>query len=188
MAKLVDDVEMYGYLGIAADEDDPHGNALLIRDAVEDLLEQQTSQLFGPAQEIVDEMQDGEGTRIIFTNHKIDEVLAIAIRYSANDALEYYDVDILDGITFKERRIYSRTVEFPRGKDNIYISYNALANMPSIAKQAVREVVASMFRRVGSEDARSERHGSFTHVLLRSIDELPMWQRAVQALQIPVLG
>lgn len=190
MPGLLTDDEVYEYLDIDRATDDPNGVALSIRDAVENHLETLTSRTFGPSVEIVDEVTNGEGTRKVFTKHPIESITSINIRYGVYEEPEYYGIDILDGVSFRdgERRIYSRNVPFPRGVDNVYITYDTKADLPELAKQAVREAVAATFRKIGSEDNRSERVGTYTHVMLRGLDELLTWKSAVNLLTVPFVG
>lgn len=188
MAKLVEDDEIYAYLNIIPEDDDPHGVALHIRDSVEELLETTCSQHFGPSELVSEENQDGHGTNVIYTNREIEGLVDIKFRYGHTDENRYHTLDLVDNVTAKGRRIYSRHLTFPRGRDNILISYTAKANQPKIAKQAVREAVAVIFRKIGSEDARSEQLGTFGHVMLRGLDETMSWRKSVELLQIPTIG
>lgn len=190
MAKLVEDLEIYNYLDV--DESDDDASVLLaIRDSIEELLEQQTSQTFGPVASVIDEVLDGTGASIIFVRRPIAAIVEIKFRYLPETVDEqFYNVDVTDGITFRTgtRRIYSRTLCFPEGRDNVLISYTAAANQPFIAKGAVREATAAIWRGKGSEDARSEQKGTFQHVLIRKLDELKFWSKAVESLQVPLIG
>lgn len=187
---LVSDDEVYAYLDIVREEDDPHGVALSIRDSVEALFATETNQIYGPEEEIVEEPHDGKGTHFIFTDRPIAALTEIFIRYNDADQTEYFSVDILEGVSFKVggRRIYSRSVKFPCDADNVLITYTAQANQPVLAKQAIREAVAALFGKIGSEHARSEQVGTYSHVMIRDLNESLLWRKAIEALQIPVLG
>jgi hypothetical protein len=194
MAKLVADDEIYDYMQITTDED-PAGNLLLIRNSIEDLLEEKTSKKFGLGASYTDESYDGSGTKILYLLRPIQTLTAIKFRYGV-DALTDYDIDVATACVFTvgKRRIAIKTytgmdiVVFPRGYDNILVTYTSAAYQPDIAKQAVREAVASIYRRIGSEDARSEQIGSFHHVLIRSLEELPSWKSAIESLHLPAIG
>lgn len=191
---LVTNDELYAWLDILA-EDDPHAVVPAIRNSIEEILADVTSQTFGPSEEIEDEMQDGHGTDTLYTRRPIASVESVRFRYGV-DALQDYEVDVIEGISFQvgKRRLVLRSqvgapyLLFPRGKNNILINYTTTANEPHIAKQAVREVTAAVWRRIGSEDARSEQIGTFQHVLLRNIRESFTWQTALDVLSIPALG
>jgi hypothetical protein len=190
MAKLVTDADIYAYLEIDA-ADDEGGNLLKLRDAVEDLLEHDTSQTFGPEEAVVDEAHDGLGNQTLYTRRPIKSLTSIKFRYIREGLQDqYFNLDLTDYVTFTvgKRRIRSQYQCFPEGYDNILVSYVAAANQPKIASQAVREVTAMLFRTRGSEDARSEQMGTFQHVMKRKIDESLLWQNAVASLAIPVLG
>lgn len=191
MAKLVENADIYAYLDLEADVDDPNTIIPGIRDSVEALLEEQTSQIFGPEEALTQEAYDGTGEHIMYSRRPIKELDLIEFRYLPDDIQETYSSDdIMDGVTFKvgKRRIYSRVFKFPRGYDNVLLSYTASANQPFIAKQAVSEAVAMIWRNRGSEDARSEQKGTFQHVLLRGMKELKFWPQAIESLHIPVIG
>lgn len=190
MAKLVLDEEVYQYLGIEHEDDDPHGVALQIRDSVENMLEELTSQQFGVAAEIVDEPHDGHGTGVIFTNRPIDSITSISIRYGVGDEAQYSNLDLQDAVSFErgKRRVHSRDVRFPCDRNNVFITYDAVENQPGMAKQAVREAVAAIFQKIGSEHARSEQVGSYSHVMLRNLNELLSWKLAVESLSHASLG
>lgn len=188
-AKLVTDADMYNYLGITASVDDPNGVALAIRDSVEELLESTTGAVFGPASTAVVETHDGTGDRTLWLKRPIAALTSITFKY---DALlqDDYEVDVVNDITCRvgSRRLVARSFNFPCGRDNVEVTYNAQANQPKIALQAVRDVTAVVFRRIGSEDARSEQIGTFQHVLLRKLEESLVWSKAVELLQVPNFG
>lgn len=194
MPLLVDDTEMYDYLTIPS-SDDEGGNVPLIRNAVEELLVSETSALFGPEAVHTDEPYDGTGTRVLYLRRPIKLVSSIKFRYGV-EALTDYNVDVTNAVVFRvgDRRLALKSytgvniVVFPCGYDNILVTYTSSLYQPELAKQAVREVTAAIFRRIGSEDARSEQLGSFHHVLLRSIDELPIWKKAIAVLHQPAIG
>lgn len=191
MAKLIEDADVYAYLDLEAAIDDPNGVALKIRDAAEALLELQTAQTFGPSEGILQETYDGTGLHIMYSKRPIEVLTAIEFRYLPEVIQEdYYSLDIMQGVTFKigGRRIHSRVLRFPVGYDNVLLTYTASANQPFTAVQAVSEAIGMVWRGRGSEDARSEQKGTFQHVLLRSMNELKFWPKAVESLLIPGIG
>lgn len=187
--KLVPLADLRTYVDI--DADDTSQDAILtgIRDAVEDLLEYQTNQLFGPAEFDLEEIHDGTGTNTIYTRKPISEISSIILQYGETDALTTLDITSTAKFRVGKRRIKTLYYIFPEGPDNIVITYDTLANQPALAIQAVKEVCASLYRRIGSEDARSENTGSFSHVLLRDIaKESLIWSQAVGSLTLFPIG
>jgi hypothetical protein len=198
MARLVEDAEIYGYLGVSQDKD-PDGVVVLIRDAVEDMLVLQTGRDFGPGATFVNEPYDGFGTRLLHLKRNLQTLTGITIRWGASNGVDYV-LDVSNVIwQVGKRRIalsgyaYGNSNErsclvFPCGYGNILISYTSQADTPPLAAQAVRECTATFYRRRGSEDARSEQIGTFQHVLLRTLDESLAFKKAVELLQVPTLG
>src|SRR4051812_43195603 len=98
MAKLVQDAEMYHYLDIDS-ADDPNGVVLAIRDMAEELLESQTSQVFGPSATVTQEQLDGEDSQIIYTKRPILSLTKIEFLYLPDTTQELYNnVDILQSV------------------------------------------------------------------------------------------
>jgi hypothetical protein len=106
------------------------------------------------------------------------------------DSDDTVELDLVGMVSWSagSRRVVLRSMRFTRGRDNVLVTYTSQANAPALAKQAVREAVATIFRRIGSEDARSEQIGTFQHVLLRKLEESMTWQKAVDLLAVPSLG
>lgn len=189
-ALLVSDQEIYDYLDLVAATDDVKGNVLRVRDGVEALLAHDTGREFGPGVVAVDEVYDGTGTHKIWTNRPIKTLAGIKFRFLPEIVQDSYTLDITSYVTFTvgKRRITSLAQRFPEGSDNVLISYESVADQPELAKQAVREATAMLYRARGSEDARSEQMGTFQHVMKRKLSEALFWQGAVDALYNPVLG
>jgi hypothetical protein len=188
--KLVEPAEQLVYMKLKEDHEDAEVVDLIIK-AAEELLETETDRTFAAEETVTDEIHDGEGSYIVYTNRPIKSLTELVIVRPDDDTTIEYDYDINNDITWREgeRRIVSHTTPFPNRKDNIKITYVAQADQPEIAKQAVRELVANIYRRRGSEDARSEHIGSFEHVLIRDISkETIIWQFAVNLLHIPRIG
>jgi hypothetical protein len=186
--KLVPLADLSEY--VEAPEDGSH-DALLttIRDAVESLLESQTNQEFGVAEYDREEIHDGTGTNTIYARRPIGDITDITLTYGETDSLTTLSITNTAKFRVGKRRIKTLYYIFPEGPDNIILTYDALANQPALAVQAVKEVCATLYRRIGSEDARSEDTGSFSHVLLRDISkESLLWSQAVGSLSIFPIG
>ncbi len=190
MPKLVEVIDQLEYMKLEADHKDA-GVVLALILAAENLLEQRTDRIFGPEETVTDETHDGQGLPFLHTLRNIKTVTTLVIVRPDDDTTIEYDYDVNNDLTWVEgkRRITSHTIAFPRRVDNIKVTYVAQEDTPELAKQAVRELVANMYRRRGSEDARSEHIGSFEHVLIRDIErESIIWQYAVQLLHNPTIG
>lgn len=188
--KLVEVTDVLEFLKLPTDHKDAGVVQSLIL-AAENMLELETGQTFGTIETVEDEIHDGQGTFIVYTDRPISSLTELVIVRPDDDTTIEYNYDVNNDLTWSvgDRRIVSHTAPFPTRKDNILITYVALDNQPEIAKQAIRELVAIVYRRRGSEDARSEHIGSFEHVLLKDVSkETLIYQFAVSMLHIPTLG
>lgn len=192
---LVSDTDAYNHLGLTQAVDDPNGIVPLIRDSIEQILSMDTNRTYQQAGTVVDETYDGYGSKTMYVNKPVNVLNNLKFRYGV-DALTDYVVDVVTYCVYTvgKRRIVLRTltgspgVVFPEGKLNILVSYDYLADIPPIAALAVKEALAATWRHIGSEDSRSEQIGTYQHVLKRSLDELPIWSKAVPLLFNPVLS
>jgi hypothetical protein len=190
MAKLVQDDEIYAYLG-ESQADDQGGIIIALRDAAEELLEANTNRVFGPGVILTQEQYDGPGGHLIFTRRPIDVLTKIEFRYLPEVIQElYFTLDIMQYVTWTpgKRRIHSRIWPFPLGYDNILITYTSQDDMPPRAKAAVKDVVARAFRNIGQEGYKSEKKGSYSYALEPEISKSSMWSMAVETLNIPLIG
>lgn len=191
--KLVSLADLKAYIEDITDVDDTSHDALLtgIRDAVESLLEKQTNQQFSVAAPNLVETHDGTGTRILYARRPIANIDALQIKYGdAELPGNVVDLSISTDVRYRvgQRRIALRTYRFPTGYNNVVLTYDTEANQPAIAIQAVKEACTALYRRRGSEDARSEQVGNLTHVLLRNLDESIFWKKAVESLTVFPIG
>lgn len=185
MAKLVETDELIQYLD--ADESDATVIAAL-RDAVESLLCEATGREFSPPVDVVDEIHNGTGTKYLYTNKPVALLVGLRVTEGTDSASELV-IDVSNDVIFErgKRKLTGRFTRFPRGHANIMVSYESEDDRPEIARQAVREVVAMMFRARGTEGARSEQTGPLRQVMKRSIDESLSWKIAVDLLHRPLL-
>lgn len=186
---LVELADLKTYLEI----EDAAEDALLttIRDGVEALLAERTGQKFGVAELALVETHDGTGTRVMYADKPIASLTSLQIKYGdAELPGNVLNLSIESDVKYRvgKRRIALNAYRFPEGYNNIVLTYDTVANKPALAVQAVKEACSAIYRRRGSEDARSEQIGNLTHVLLRSLDESVFWRQAVEALSRPVLG
>lgn len=191
MAKLVENDDIYHYLDIDPAIDDPNGVVPGIRDAAEDMLENETNRHYGLGETLTQDPYDGPGGHLIFTRRPISVLTKVEFRYLPEIVQElYYTLDLLQYVTWTpgKRRIHSRIYPFPYGYDNILITYDTTTDQPPLAQAAIRDVVAAIWRSKGSEDARSEQKGTFQHTMIRSLDDSKVWKKAIENLSIPALG
>jgi hypothetical protein len=183
--KLVSLNEVKEHLDLDLEDQVPDRRLSSIRDAVEALLAEQTGKVFGPAEAAIVEDIDGTDTQSIWTTRPIGELTSIEINdgYAESDAY-VTPLDVTqDCRVDNQRRIRTRSWRFPCGVKNIRVTYDSDAYQPAIAKEAVLELIAIIWRRRGSEEARSEQLGTFTHVFMRDVmKESTMWRLAVDAL------
>jgi hypothetical protein len=67
-----------------------------------------------------------------------------------------------------------------------FVTYTPIANTPAAAKAAIREAVAFLWRRMGSEDAEQERVGEFSHKLIDDLNRVPAWKSYVERKAAPI--
>lgn len=186
--KLVPLADLKGHLDIDV-TDLSHDTVLTgIRDGVEALLESQTNQEFSPAQYGLIEIHDGTGTDTLWARRPISDIGDITLTYGPLDAITTLSITAVSKFRVGHRRIRCIMYSFPEGVNNVQLTYDTVANIPAIGVLAVKEASAAIFRRIGSEDARSEGVGTFSHVLLRDLDESIFWKKAVTALSIFPIG
>lgn len=186
--KLVPLADLKSYVGA---EDTEEGLLTTIRDGVEALLESQTNQVFAVAATGLVETHDGTGTRVMYAKRPIADITSLEIKYGdAELPGNVVSLAISTDVRFRvgQRRIALYSYRFPEGYDNVVLTYDTVANQPAIAVQAVKEACAAIYRRMGSEDALSEKVGNLTHVLLRNLDESIFWNKAVASLSIFQIG
>lgn len=184
MSVLVTLPELKGYLGdkITGDFD-----VLLetILDHAEEVLADDTGQIFAAAGAVTDEPRNGSGDSFLrlkrppntldagvkFGQDSTDPVSTIA-------ASEF----IVDG---DKRRIIYQSGVFPQGIRNVFVSYTALENLPTVTRLAILEFSAFLFQRRGLEHVTGTSFpdaGSISTVAAR-VRFLPAWGQAVAKLQ-----
>ena len=182
MAKIVTVSETQEYLKIAAGTDDIVLQKIV--DGLEDLLERESGQTFHSAGSVVDEPYEGTGTARLYLNRPILAVTSIKLGVDKLDTLDVQYVMYEVG----KRRLYRTDGNFPEGPFRVWVSYNYAENKPTAARNAILEVAAMVYRRRGSEDARSETLGPFSHSLAQAAEESVQWSKAMELLHRPLLG
>lgn len=183
--KLVSLNDVKDHIGLDLEDQEPDLILARWRSAAEELLEQQTGQTFGAAEAAVVEDIDGYGTQTIWTKRRIGELTSIEINDGYSEPATFITpLDITQDVRIEhQRRIRSRSYRFPCGIQNIRVTFDSDANQPELAKAAILELVSILWKRRGSEEARSEQLGTFTHVFLRDVTkESNMWRMAIEAL------
>lgn len=184
--KLVPLTALKMYLGIDLDDTEQDINLAAIRDAVEDMLCQDTNRDFGLEGNYI-EKRDGTGTDTIYTLRPIDVINGIHI--TSGDAEMpgvWLPVDVNSYLRYVQgkRRLTVVAYSLPEGRLNITIDYDALADQPPMAVQAVKEMCANVYSTRGREGLRSEQMGTYSYTTARSLDESTFWTRAVDRLTI----
>ncbi len=202
-AVLVTFAEVAGYLGqkesFAGDFADADAWKTFIdglTDRVEALLEAECNVSFAAEAAYTNEPHDGTGTPIIYADHPIKTLTSVKVGIDASSPDTEYTSQP-DDVDFHGARIMLRggigATEpyygvFPVGLKNVYITYTGEAYAPAVAKQAVLEGVAFLYRRRGHEHLVSESVGEMGSLQSAArFDFLPAWKRAVATLRVPVI-
>ena len=188
MPTLVTTSEFRDHIG--DDAPDESGTFLQnILDRVEDLLERETSRTFVESGSVTEETHDGTGMDYLYLEHPIDSLTEALIGYDPNDPDETLD-EIPDEIQADGAQSFRMLRRdggvFPSGKANIHVTYDHLEYKPEIAKQAVLEASAYLYRRRGKEHQAGTSVGEFGSMQLVALfSKLPAWQRATDVLRVP---
>lgn len=136
------------------------------------------------------EVHDGTGRAMLCLDYPIEALTSVLIGpvpSSPQETLPVSDPMVLryglgdvvlqrvDGGTFGTR-------DDPRV---IQVTYDAGADLPQDAALGIQNTVVTLWRRRGSEDAVSERLGSFQANFLEVATADPLWQMAVQSHRQP---
>lgn len=185
MSKLVTADQMISYLNLDDQEDFEIIQEIL--DAAEDMLERECNRVFGIAGTVVDEVHDGTGTKTIFADKPIASLTQVRIGRKKEETIIHTDADVL---TFKvgSRKLQLISRKWTAGTNNVWLDYTSQADLPELAKSAVKEAVAIIYRKRGKEDSRSEKAGDYSQELVKAIDESLTWKQAVNLLHRPSLG
>lgn len=195
MSDLVSLPEARSFLGNPPTEDDALIEALL--NDTEGLLESHCNRSERPFSPVIasrTEVRDGTGSAYLFLDYPIGDVTSIKLGYDAIDPDETLDPDDLEVVTWAvgSRRI----ARVDGGKFGcadrsryVHITYATQADLPEMAKLAVKRVTALIYRQRGAEDATEENIGGYSRVLAKFgrdfMGDDPIWKLAVQSLWEP---
>jgi hypothetical protein len=188
MSKLVTLDDMITHLKLKKASGDVRYNIQRLLDAVEDNLARECNREFGAAATIVDEPHDGSGTKLAYTNKPIAVLNGIKLGRKKESTLTHNDADIVVYAIGSRKIVRTDGCVWPEGVRNVWLSYDAAADIPELAILAVKDVVALTFRRMGSEDSRSEKIGDHWQQMVLAIDESLWWSQAISLLHRPTLG
>jgi hypothetical protein len=160
-------------------------------EAVEAHLSDITGVRFGAAGVITDEPHNGTGLPHLWLDQPVATLTAIKIgRDLATPSLtlDVADPDVvLVDARFPRRIVRPLGATFPRGTRNVHVTYTALDHRPADAAMALKEAVAFVWRRRGSEEARTEKIGTYVREISNAFMRLPMWKAYVNAHATKVL-
>jgi len=159
-----------------------------ILDSVEDLLERLTGQTFAASGAVTDELHDGTGSILLWVDRPVQSWTSVKIGTDPSNPDE--TVTDQSAIIADGRRLMRRDGKvFTLGVMNVRVTYTAASNLPELAKLAVLEAGAYMYRRRGKEHVRSMAQGEFGNFsLMAELDKLPIWSKAVATLSVPNLA
>lgn len=186
--------ELKTYLRYNKTDQDTPLQAIL--DAVEDHLEDETGQVFAASGTVTDEKRSGRGTNVLYLRRPATSITTIKVSpigdVSTTETIPVADVAI--DPENARRIIRNQNGGFPTARANVFNlfwTYAAAANLPNIAKEAVKEAAALVYRLRGSEHVISESLGDLGSQVLeveRRFGRLPMWDAAIAGLRTSVVA
>lgn len=181
MADLVTLAEVKAYIGIA--DEDKHDDLLdELIETVESLLELETDQTFTSTTAVTDEAHDGSGKDVLYLD-RTPTALTAAVKVGQDSSDPDSTIPTTDIVVDQanNRIIYKDGRVFRRGRRNIFVSYTATENLPRLAKDAVRQAVAFIYRSRGREHIRGASLNELGTIDQFGVmlDRLPIWQKAV---------
>lgn len=184
MSTLVTLRDFKAYLGDTSDDIDEIAQSVL--DHVEEALADQTGQTFANTASVTDEPHDGNDRDFLYLKRP-PTALTADIKVGQDSSDPVMTIPTTDIIVDQDnsRIIYKNGLRFPRGRRNIFVSYTAADNLPSIALLAVKEAGAFLYRRIGKEHVASESFLDLGQINMQSVrfDFLPAWRQAVSSLR-----
>lgn len=187
-AALTNAEDQQDFMGIGAVDTDVIDTLL---ESVEDMLERACDRAgdglrarpFQRAEGGREEVHDGVESDTLYLDYPIDSITSITLGLDVNDPDEELDPDDVQVVVWGEGKRKLQRVDgctfgpcYPR---YVHIEYEAQADLPAVAKLAVQSVTAMLYRRRGSEDAKSESLGDFSHTMATLKDDV-VWQAAVE--------
>lgn len=177
---------------------DQDGPLQAILDAVEAYLADLTDQTFGASATVTDEVHSGDGCKTLMLRRPATSITGINVSTTSNpasvdDTIPVTDVRI-DPVN-AQRLVRHQNGAFPRGTYNLFITYAAAENLPTIAIEAVKEASALLHRIRGTEHLRSQSLGDLGTETMSGVGmefgtrlmALPMWKAAVEQIGKPTI-
>lgn len=156
-------------------------------DNVEAILSEECAVEFAAAGDIADEARDGTGTDVIYSKFPIATLTSVKTGIDSSAPDETLD-SIPDEVDSDGRRVIRRGGCWQLGLKNIYLTYATDGYAPRVAKQALLEGSAFLYRRRGKEHVSSQTIGEMGSIEAAArFDFLPAWTRAKTTLRVPVI-
>ncbi len=155
---------------------------------VQTMLEGRTGQDFSDATTgLTDQPFDGTGTELLVMPRPPSALNAdIKVGQDVSDPDDtLLQADII-AVPEKQWLMYKSGKVFPKGLRNLFIDYDAAANFPALAKLAVLEATAYLWRRIGKEHVSAETIGEFGNIQMMGakLNRLQIWEQAVGSLRL----
>lgn len=192
MPTLVDLEDLKDHLGDTSSLDFPSQQGAddyltSVLDRVEDMLERATNRTFHASGTATEETHDGNGEAYLYLDRPIESLTDVKVGDDPNDPDETLDTipDDIQASGSMDRKLLRRDGGvWPRGMDNVHVTYDYAAYQPDVAKQALLEGATFLLRRRGSEHAASTTVGEFGSTEYAALfDRLPAWERATSQLR-----
>lgn len=179
--------EAMEYLGVEDAQEIPVVESLI--DQVEALFLSQCGRRERPfvdAQSARTEVHDGTGGATLYLDYPLTTLTSVKIGANVAAPDETLNVASLDVLRFaagerRLRRVDGGTFGDACNPRVVHVTYDAQAELPRDAQLAILRVMAAVYRRRGSEEARAERYGGFSADFADAAESDPIWKAALSA-------
>lgn len=130
------------------------------------------------------ELHDGNDLAVLWLDYEVASLSSVLLGLDASDPDETLDVadpDILIWVAGKARlaRVDGGFFGHAWQPNYVQVTYDARADLPVDARNAITAAVAAIMNRRGAEGQAAERIGPYSTDYLRPYTETDEWQRAV---------
>lgn len=190
MAELLTLVELKDHMGIRSKAFDSQLTAL--RDEVKALFESAAGRTDTPFVDAASrvEVRDGTGSSVLYLDYPVATMTSVLLGFDTSDPVETLtvaDTELFRFVVGDRRIVRVDGGVFGRfgAATYVQVTYGHQADLPTVAKPAIKRVCAQLWEQRGSEDASRESLGDgssrvFTHL----IDEDPVWKAAVMSVSL----
>lgn len=193
MSDLCTGADVSQYLGLSPSQDSDLIQKMI--DRLDRLIATLTGQLYLKATTntpVTAELSNGTGRIWTWAQRPIATLTTVLIGQNLaipDETLTVADPTVIVVDPKRPRRIQRTDGSiFPAALRNVSISYIPADNVPADIAMALIEGVAFLYRRRGSEDAKSESISGFSHTLQNELRECPAWMAVIDRKRKPAFG